>query len=594
MSAVRAAAVLALLVLAARGGRADSIVVAGHRVNSRVAFVTASDDVYAPLLPALRWLGANPQVTNESVRITTAAQQVVLISRTRPEATRDGVLRDMPSVPRKQGTELMLPAKAVGSLLGCAVRWEESSRTLFIHPWIRKFTLDTLADRYRITVIAEGPITYTSGRVEEGAPRLFVDIADADLSSIPSELTLAGGTGADDAQGSYLRAVRIKQKSLAPAPEGDVVRLVVEMAEWKPYRISLGEGRRTLQIDLPLPGEKKVAPEAAPVTLSRMWFRRVTPRLAIVTVSTFGTAVCESGATDDPAAIWVDFANADNRLTSPTATITDKLVTAVSVGRSPEKPNAQRLTISLTGATEHRLVAERGEVRVLLGTVEVPDLCVVVDAGHGGHDTGAIGRSGLLEKDVNLDIAQRVARDLEAMGVRVRMTRSDDSPVIPWSSSNREEHRRELQARCSIADDCGAQLFVSIHANARGSNSRAIRGTETYYRKPDSRRFAEVMQEEVVRAAGLPDGGAKYHPQPIIVLCQTNVPAVLVEVGYLSNSADEAKLADPDFRDQAAEGIANGVKRYAEEGGVISGIAAPRSAPAPSAGEQGSADQGEE
>jgi hypothetical protein len=120
------------------------------------------------------------------------------------------------------------------------VRWEESSRTLFIHPWIRKFTLDTLADRYRITVIAEGPITYTSGRVEEGAPRLFVDIADADLSSIPSELTLAGGTGADDAQGSYLRAVRIKQKSLAPAPEGDVVRLVVEMAEWKPYRISLG------------------------------------------------------------------------------------------------------------------------------------------------------------------------------------------------------------------------------------------------------------------------------------------------------------------------------------------------------------------
>jgi N-acetylmuramoyl-L-alanine amidase CwlD len=498
----------------------------------------------------------------------------------------------MPGIPKKQGSELLLPAKAVGSLLGCAVRWDGSSRTLFIHPWIHKFTLDTLADRYRVTVVAEGPITYTSGRVEEGMPRLFVDIADADLSDIPSELTLAGGKGADDA--SYLRAARIKQKGLAPAPGGDMVRLVVEMAEWKPYRISLGEGRRTLQIDLPLPGERKVAPEAAPVTLSRMWFRRVTPRLAVVTISTFGKAGCESGATDDPATIWVDVANADNRLTSPTATITDKLVTAVAVGRSPEKPNAQRLTISLTGPTEYRLVAERGEVRVLLGTVTMPDLCVVVDAGHGGHDTGAIGRTGLLEKDVNLDIAQRVARKLEAMGVRVRMTRSDDSPVVPWHSGNREEHRTELQTRCSIADDCGAQLFVSIHSNARSSNPHAIRGTETYYRRSDSRRFAEVMQEEVVRAAGLPDGGAKYHPQPIIVLYQTNVPAVLVEVGYLSNPADERQLADPDFREQSAEGIANGVKRYAEESGVVSGAAAPRPAPVPAADQQSAADQGGE
>jgi N-acetylmuramoyl-L-alanine amidase len=569
------------------------MVVAGHRVNSRTAFVTASDDVYAPLLPALRWLRANSQVTNERVSISTAAQQVILISRTRPEATRDGVLRSMPGVPKMQGSEVLLPAKAVGSLLGCAVRWDEPSRTLFVHPWIRTFTLDKLGDRYRITILAEAPIVYTSGRVEDGTPRLFVDIANADLAHIPSELAPVSDTGAGGSRPSYLRAVRIKQNSLAPASEGDVVRLVVEMAEWKPYRISLGEERRTLQIDLPLPGEREIAPEAAPVTLSRMWFRRVTPRLAIVTVSTFGKAVCDSGTTDDPPSIWVDLANADNRLTSPTAIITDKLVTGVALGRSPEKPNAQRLTVSLTGPTEHRLFVDRGEVRLILGAVELSDLCVVIDPGHGGHDTGAIGRTGILEKDVNLDIAQRVARKLQAMGVRVRMTRTDDSPVIPWDASSREEHRRELQARCCVADDCGAQLFVSIHANARGRNPQAVRGTETYYRKPDSRRFAEVMQEEVVRADGLPDGGAKYHPQPIIVLYQTNVPAVLVEVGYLSNTDDERLLADSDFRGRAADGIANGVKRYAEESGAVPESAAPTPAPESPADEGNPPDQGD-
>lgn len=588
---VRAAATAALLLLCARGGWADATVVAGHREDSRVPFVTASDDIYAPLLPALRWLGATSQVTSDAVRITTAAGQVILISRTRPEATREGVLREMPGIPRKQGAELLLPAKAVGSLLGCAVRWDKSASTLFIHPWIRKFTLDTRPDRYRVTVVAEGPITYKSGRVEQGAPRLFIDILDADLSSIPSELKVEGGARADS-QGarpaqpaSYLRTVRISQKSLAPEPEGDVVRLVVEMSEWRPYRISLGEGRRTLQVDLPLPGATAVAPEAPPVTLSGMGFRRITPRLAVVSVFTYGKPVCQSGTTDDPATIWVDMANADSRIASPSATIADKVVSGVVVERSPDKPNAQRLIISLTGPVAHRVIAERGEVRVVLGTVSMPGLCVVVDAGHGGHDTGAVGRTGLMEKEVNLDIAQRVARRLEAMGVRVKMTRTDDAPVVPWDSSNREEHRRELQTRCSIADDCGADLFVSIHANARRSNPHAVRGTETYYRKPDSRRFAEVVQDEVVRAAGLPDGGAKYHPQPIIVLYQTNVPAVLVEVGYLSNSADERLLAEPDFREQAAEGIVNGIKRYAEEDGIV-----PRLAPAPPQSGQESTD----
>jgi len=452
---LRAATAAFLLLWCMSGVWADAMVVSGRKVASRVPFVISGDDIFAPLLPALQHLGAKSEILPEAIKITTSAQQEVLISRTRPEATRDGVLRDMPGLPQKKGSELLLPAKAVGSLLGCNVRWDESASILFIHPWVRKFTLETLPDRWRITAAAEGPMTYESGRVQEGTPRLFVDLLNVDLANIPSELKAEEGG---------LRAARISQKCLSPAPEGDVVRLVVELAEWKPYHIQLGEGRRTLQIDFPLPGMQELPLEAPPVVLSGVSFRRVSPRLAVVTIATFGKAVIQSGADPEPPTVWVDLANADNRIPELPPKVEDRLISGLAIATSPARPGAQRLTISLTSAAEHLASSRPGEVRVLLGKLELSGLCVVIDPGHGGHDTGAIGRSGLLEKDVNLDIAQRVGRRLEAMNVKVRLTRTEDSPVIPWNRSDREEHRQELLARCAIADDCGANLFVSIHA----------------------------------------------------------------------------------------------------------------------------------
>jgi N-acetylmuramoyl-L-alanine amidase CwlD len=341
-----------------------------------------------------------------------------------------------------------------------------------------------------------------------------------------------------------------------------VVRVVVELEEWKPYRIKLGEDRRKLEIEFPLPDHGQLPTEAPPVTLSGMSFRRISPRLAEVTLSLFGDPRCESGATEEPPAVWVDLPNADNRLTAQSLEVRDRLVSGASVGPAPGKPGAQRLTVALRQPSEYVVSGRRGEVRVLLGRCELGGVCVAVDPGHGGPDTGAIGRSGLLEKDVNLDIALRVSRLLEETGARVVLTRSNDQAAIPWTAGNTQEHRRELLARCDLANASGAQLLVSIHANARVSNPESVRGTETYYRKPDSREPAELIQEELVRAAGLPDGGTKYHPKPIIVLYRTNMPAVLVEVGYLSNRQDEQKLADPDFREQAAQGIVNGIKRW--------------------------------
>jgi len=557
-------AAAALCIAAAVGGVwADTMVVAGHRVESPADFVLAGDDVLAPLLPALKHLGAQYKLAPDAITITTRNEREIVVSRSRAEATSDGVVRELPVLPQGKGARTLLPARAVGSLLGCAVRWDEQSRTLSIHPWVRSFSLVTLRDRYRITVSAEGPITYKTGEVAD-PPRLFLDLLNLDLAQIPSAVELAD---------TYLLGARIHQHSVVPEPEGEVTRVVVDLTEWRPYRIRESRDRCTLEIEFPLPEAAELPPDVEPVVLKGLAFERISSRLAAVKLSTIGTPFCISQRIEEPPLLIVDVANAENELESNELDVGDPLVSGVCVVPAADKPGTERVIIRLTEDVGHAVVTERGEAQVLVGRFPLAELKVVVDAGHGGHDTGAIGRSGLEEKGVNLDIARRVYRMLQAMGIKVRLTRVDDNPVRPWTRGNRTQQRRELLTRCSIADDMDADLFVSIHANARATNPSQYRGTETYYRKEDSAAFAYAMQKEVARAVGIRDGGVIRHPKSIIVLYAAKMPSVLVEVAYLSHPEDEALLATSALRERAAQGIVSGIKRYVDEGGLLPKLA---------------------
>jgi N-acetylmuramoyl-L-alanine amidase len=494
--------------------------------------------------------------------ITTASGHEIMLHRRRPEATRDGALRDMPGPPREAGKELLLPAKATGSLLGCAVRWDPASRTLYLHPWLRRFTLETQSDRYRLTLTAEAPIGYRTGELSD-PPRLYVDLLNMDLAQIPTELTVAE---------SYLKSARVKQNTLAPDSKGDVVRLVVEMSEDRQSRIGQSVDGCKLWLDFPLPEAKTLPPDVPPVVLTGMSFERPSGRIALLKIETYGAAVCQAAGMYDPKTITFDITNAQNQLkTIPF--ISDRIVKSVSLGSASGNPGAQRLTIVLKEPSGYSFQTTDREIKVLFGNFELGDLKLVIDAGHGGVDSGAVGQSGLDERVVNLDIARRVFEKLTTMGAMACLTRTDESSVRPWRPGNKEEQRSDLLARCSIANEMAADLFVSIHCNATGGNRYARRGTETYYRRPESLEFARVMQREVVAAAGSPDGGVFRHPKSIVVLQYTEMPAVLVEVSYLSHPEDEALLATDSYREQLAQGIANGIVRYVQEGGLLARLA---------------------
>ncbi len=178
----------------------------------------------------------------------------------------------------------------------------------------------------------------------------------------------------------------------------------------------------------------------------------------------------------------------------------------------------------------------------------VPDsrLVVLVDPGHGGKDPGTIGIGGVQEKNIILPIAQDVAALLEQQGVQAILTRSDDRFV-------------SLAGRVQMAERSRANLFVSIHANALSLSRPEINGLETYYYS-SGQHLAQTIHDSILQ--GVEIGNRGIRQARFYVLRNSSMPAVLVEVGFLTGREDAARLANSNYRQQMAEAITRGILQY--------------------------------
>jgi N-acetylmuramoyl-L-alanine amidase len=176
---------------------------------------------------------------------------------------------------------------------------------------------------------------------------------------------------------------------------------------------------------------------------------------------------------------------------------------------------------------------------------------IAVDPGHGGVDGGAR-HNGLTEKDVTLALALKLGAVLEERGATVVLTRETD---MDFYSRGKGGKRSDLERRAEIINNSGADLFISVHANAI-AGARWF-GAEVYYnpRFAASRKLAEVTQ---VALHSFPPGNKRKVKQDseILVLKETNIPGMLIEAGFLSNPREAALLADPSYQRNMAEQIA--------------------------------------
>jgi len=209
-----------------------------------------------------------------------------------------------------------------------------------------------------------------------------------------------------------------------------------------------------------------------------------------------------------------------------------------SVLQSP-KPISQTNPIPLPNSNDTPLPQNTGDRRRGV---------ILVDAGHGGRDPGAVA-NGVREKDIVLSMSLILGQSLQSMGYTVYYTRTNDVEI-------------DLEPRVALAERVNADVFVSIHANSLASLNSAVNGVETFHARGSTlgRELASYVQSQIIASTGANDRKAK--AAGFYVLARTSMPAILVETGFVTNPREAANLSDPNYQKRMAEAIAKGIDQF--------------------------------
>jgi N-acetylmuramoyl-L-alanine amidase len=409
----------------------------------------------------------------------------------------------------------------------------------------------------------DGAVKYKVGYLH--APeRLYFDISDVQLEPAVLLKKFSGQDG-------FLRNVRVAHS------ENGATRIVFDLSRPVSYSVELIPDPYRLQVTLRSPESKQVSSKSNSASPAKRKKDSATAR------SSNEPALAERNKAIVTAAVAVGDVNPREE--------------AIAVHSKPGRPVAPSAILAGSGmmpATQRTFIRALG---LKIGKI-------VIDPGHGGDDVGGIGPSGVLEKDLVLDVAMRLGKLLRNLGAEVSYTRVTDV-YLP------------LEARTQRANREQADLFVSIHANS--SPDHSAHGIETYYlnftsspaalevaarenmvsqrsvnqlrdlvqkiamagRLEESRELATDVEKNLAKE--LPNAhnrGVK--EAPFIVLTGANMPAILTEISFLSNPDDERELKDPAYRQKIAQALYSGVSDYVAGLGGISPVRHTQSAAASS------------
>lgn len=218
--------------------------------------------------------------------------------------------------------------------------------------------------------------------------------------------------------------------------------------------------------------------------------------------------------------------------------------------------------INFQRSVEHELLSKEMDESILLkfkrgANIPVEDRTIVIDPGHGGRQPGATSPNGTREKDVNLQVSLKTKKLLEDLGYNVLMTREDDREV-------------GIYDRVDFANDKNADIFISFHANA-SEYDRDINGVEILYcpafkgdkGEVEQYPFAKSILDAYIEGTGANDRGVKQRSD-LPVVRMTRMPAVLIEMGYLTNEAEERLIIDDGYQDKIADSVIKGIENYFE------------------------------
>ncbi len=186
-----------------------------------------------------------------------------------------------------------------------------------------------------------------------------------------------------------------------------------------------------------------------------------------------------------------------------------------------------------------------------------PKKVLVLDAGHGGYDSGSIGSKGTMEKNIILPIALKVGDILKESNIDIVYTRESDQ--VSWPA----EQKQDLAARANISNNLEVDLFVSIHLNS--FEQKSVNGTETFYSNGSlkGKEAANLIHDQIIKDVGLRDRGIR--SEDFSIFRNVKAPTVLIELGYITNKNDEMMLNNSSYQEKFAEAIAKGIINYIDD-----------------------------
>jgi N-acetylmuramoyl-L-alanine amidase len=368
---------------------------------------------------------------------------------------------------------------------------------------------------------------------------------------------LATGVKAYSSNGSGVSGVRLGQFT------DDTARIVIDLGSKTGYRVLTKGTSKEIKIaiggkqtDVIRDRDKDIAEPIVPVSITGITIEPNGSAKAKVRVATSGRPVFRSRMSGSMARVVVEIDNASFAMPLEDIPSNSPLVKGIQT-------NVDGSMVRITcDANRYIAFNTEGDSSGITINLSLPfgaggnlsDKVIVIDAGHGGDDPGAQA-GGYKEKDLNLDIALRVKQALEEVGAKVILTRADDYYV-------------KLPDRPAVADKNKADFFISLHCNACAGG--ALTGIETYYHPGQfsSQALAYAIQNRIIQHTSMKDRGArldtKLYASGLAVLRNANVPAILIECGFIDNAKDRSRLIDYDYHTKIAQGIIEGLRDYIE------------------------------
>lgn len=198
------------------------------------------------------------------------------------------------------------------------------------------------------------------------------------------------------------------------------------------------------------------------------------------------------------------------------------------------------------------------------GQQEQKGQCIVVDAGHGGSDSGKVGVNGELEKDINLQMAKKLQEVLEQEGFQVVLTRDEDRGLYDENAQNQKV--QDLKNRCQLIDENNPVLTISIHQNSYTSPDVSGAQVFFYATSIEGKKLAESIQHSLVDEVDPENHRVEKANDTYYLLKKTSSPIVIVECGFLSNPEEAEKLTTEEYQDQIVQAIKDGILGYLRAG----------------------------